>query len=54
MKEIKKNLNTDFSFTILNLHMKLEEYLNNVLLEGSVSHFFSFRSLFNFYDIKRK
>ena len=45
VKEIKKKifkfyfLNTDFSFTILNLHMKLEEYLNNVLPERSVSHF---------------
>ena len=34
-------LNTYFSVTILNLQMKLEEYLNNVLLKGSMSHFFN-------------
>ena len=33
-------LNTDFSITILDCHMKLEEYLHNVPLEGSVSHYF--------------
>ena len=32
--------NTDCSFTILIKNMKLLEYLDDVLLEGSVSHFF--------------
>ena len=45
MKIVKKKedflkfyfLNTDFSVTILNLQMKLEDYLDNVLFEVSVN-----------------
>ena len=45
VKEIKNDfckfyfLNTDISFTISSQLMKLEEYLNNVLLVGSMPHF---------------
>ena len=32
-------LNTDFSFVIDNMLMKLWEYLHNIHFEGNVSHF---------------
>ena len=33
-------LNTDFSFTVCNIHLKLYEHVQNILLEGSLSQNF--------------
>ena len=52
VKEIKIDffhfyfLNTDFSFTICNINIKLEGYIQNIPPEGSVSQNFELGSCF--------
>ena len=40
--------NTDFSFTVHNMHLKLYGYVQNVLVEGSISQNFDLRPSFIF------